>query len=68
MSTCETCKHYNPLTDEAGECRGKMPHPFMAQARNMINETVPMCLGAWPQIPKTGWCGQHTGHQVKLVQ
>lgn len=38
------------------ECRAALPHRIVGQARNLAQQTVPVCLGAFPQLGANSWC------------
>ena len=64
--SCKTCDHAEPIqvrqdgVVETVECRADLPHVIVGQARNLAQQTVPICLGAFPQINASVWCHKWT--------
>jgi len=57
--TCETCRYYAPVKTgykEEGRCR------FSPPAVVPIAED---CMGVWPRVQETDWCGQYSAKEKK---
>ena len=63
MSECRTCKHYHPMDEQQGFCRGNFPTAILVGhlPPKMVGQNpVPFVQSFFPPMMATGGCGQHT--------